>query len=70
MLEIEVDDASAVDVLDTEYDLLEELASFRFGETVDALALEVVEDVASLHELCDDVGLESETEHFHQLHHV
>jgi len=59
VLEVEVDDASPVDVLDTESNLFEELASFRFGETVYSLAFEVAEDVTSLHEFCDDIGLVS-----------
>jgi len=37
VLEVAVDDAAVVDVLDAECDLLEKLASFSFGETVSTL---------------------------------
>jgi hypothetical protein len=70
VLEVEVYDTSRVDILDTEGNLFEDHAGFRLGETVDTLAFEVAKDVTPLHEFCDDVGLESKTELFHQLHHV
>ena len=49
MLEVEVHDASGVDIFDTECDLSEEMASFRFWKAVYALLFEVVEDITSFH---------------------